>query len=218
MSSKFSALLLGEGAVLGLRDARTHLELGGLLATDAVQVTAVVADVLNLQRVEHDAEATQVFTGFHEQALCELHAVLVHLFGRQGREHATEIALEGLAGYRHDFKALFAEESLDRVADDRLDARDLHVGYALDGERDAALRVRALCTNVDDHVGHVEPVDALEEREHERASTLHELVADLLVPDPTASATDDEHLVGLAQTDEAAQYRDGTEHHHECNQ
>ena len=92
--------LLGLGLALRLGDPGLLQHLRGLAAADRVEVADLVGDVLDLEDVELEPEGLDVVVGLVDEGLRELQAVLVHLLGCQGGEHAPEVRLEGLLGDR----------------------------------------------------------------------------------------------------------------------
>jgi hypothetical protein len=182
---------------LSLGDLRVAAHLGRAHAADRVEVADVVGDVLDLECVEGQTEVRQIVLGLLGEACRERLLVLVHLLGRQAREHAAEVALERLAGDVHDLRARLAEEALDRVVDERLLAGHLDVRDALHGEGDAALGVGPFDLELDDHVREVHRVHRLEQRDPQGAAALHDAVGDLLAlrGAPRRRAREDEHLV-----------------------
>src|SRR5690606_25379220 len=109
-----------------------------------------------------------------------------------------------------------AEEALERVVQQGLLAGNLDVGDPGDAEGNATLGVRILHADLDDHVGEVHAVDALEQRDAERTTATDDAIAATFVADVRAEAGEDEHLVGLADVEHL-----GDEQHQradECDQ
>ena len=197
------AELGGLGLAAGLGDERVAADRGGALAAHGVEVADLVADVLDLQGVEDEAQLAEVVLGLGGEALGEGLLVGVDLLGGHGGEHAAEVALEGLAGGLHDLLAAAAEEALEGVVEQGLLAGDLDVGEALDVERDAALGVGVLDLDLDDHVGQVHAVDGLEQRDADRPAAADDAVAvDLAVLRLAPAAREDQDLVGLADVED----------------
>lgn len=184
-----------------------------LRATERVEVAGRVGDVLDLQRVELEAELREVVVGRLDQLLGEEEAILVHLLGRQGRDDLADGALEGLLGDRLDLADVAAEEALDRVADHDGIRVDLHVRDRVDVQRDVAVRVRVLDDDVDRHEPHVHAVDALEDRDAERAVALldHAVAERRAVRGRVLPTREDEGLVRARDEDEGLHDRG----HHE---
>jgi hypothetical protein len=136
--------LLGGSDGIGLGDLGIAQDLRDAAPADAVEIAPVIGDVLDLQRVELEAELREVRSSLVAQAVRELEAVLVHFFGGHRREHAPQMALERLLADASDLVDALAEEPLDRIADEGRIARHLDVGDRAEGERDSALRVRSI--------------------------------------------------------------------------
>ena len=123
---------LGGGRLLGRLVARVRLgDLGVAhhvrdpLAADRRQVVRVVGDVLDLQHVQVQAQLGQILLDLRRQRVGELQAVLVHLLGRQRREHAAQVALQRLLRHLLDVAHAAPEEALDRVHHHRRIRRQL---------------------------------------------------------------------------------------------
>ena len=112
-----------------------------------------------------------------------------------------------------------AEEALDRVADQHRVGADLDVGDRVDLEGDVAGRVGVHDDDVDRHRGHVEPVDALEDRHPPGATAAAAVELCRLTGDAAAeehqrsqvdtvaealTAGEDQRLVGAADVEEVA--------------
>ena len=83
--------LLGLRFVLSLGDLRRLEDLRGLGAADRGEISHVVRHVLNLQRVELQAEFLEVLVRFLQQLGRELHAVLVDFLRGHRGEHAAQV-------------------------------------------------------------------------------------------------------------------------------
>jgi hypothetical protein len=206
-------LLGGLGLALRLDDARLLPDARAADAADRVQVVLVVGDVLDLERVEHQAHAQHVVLALVEELVRERRLVLVHLLRRELREDAADVALERLARDRGDLLARPAEEALDGVGQARLLARELDLRDALHVERDAALGVGALHGDLDGDVGEIHPVDALEERDAHGAAAADRAVADGAALDGVRPTREDERLARVGDEEEVLERVDDEADH-----
>src|SRR5690554_5057309 len=193
----------GFGAVHGLGDTAVLQKRRRLLTTDRVEVALIIANMLNIKRIQLQPEARQVVLRFLGERLRKLDAVVVDLFRRQRRKHAAKIALERLLGDLNDLLAGHPQKTLNGVVDKRRTAADLDVGNPFHAERDTALGVRVGHVQLDDHVGHVETIDAVKERISNLATAVHDRIAgSFLLPGKH------QHLVGLADLNEVGSGND----------
>ena len=129
----------------------------------------------------------------------EFEAILVDLFGGQRGEDAAQVAFERILGNVLDFGERDAQESLQRVAEQRLVAGDLDIGDALHRQRDAAFGVRIVDRYFEGNRAQVEAIDFFEERDAKGAAPLNHAVAHRATVGRLAfAAREDDDLVGLA--------------------
>src|SRR4030095_7096653 len=110
---------------------------------------------------------------------------------------AAQVSLQCVLRDAHDARAIDAQETLDRVVEDRLLARDLDVGDAVDVDGNTALRVRALDGDLDRHVRQIHRIDRLQQRDTQGAAALDDAIADLAPHRRPLPARDTKQLIAL---------------------
>ena len=197
--------LLGLSRRIGLGDLGGPQDLGDPLAADALEVVAVVGDVLDLEHVELEPELLEIRPRRLLEVTRELQPILVELLGRHRREHTAEVTLERLLGDARDLVLILAEEALDRVTDEPSIRRHLDVRDRVHVERNAALGVRALHRDRHRDQRHVHAVDGLDDRHAHAASAEHDAIADVAAVGRLVLASgEDQDLVRPADSQQVA--------------
>ena len=132
----------GRRARLDLADRRVASHRRAPHPADRREVADVVADVLDLQVVEHQTESLQIAVGLFDELLLEDDLLLVDLFRGHLGDDAAQVTLERVLRDVHDLLLRAAEEALEGVVQQRLFAGNLDVGNGLHVERYAAARER----------------------------------------------------------------------------
>ena len=166
-------LLLRFGNTSGLQ------HVGSTATTNGIEIANFIGDVLNLQDVEFEAKSLDVIVGFFDEELGELEAILVDLFRGQGCEDTTQVCFEGFLGDLGDRLVGHVQETLNRVGEQRVLARNLDVGNALHVQRDGTLGVGVKNRHLEWDVVEVHPRDLFDQRLTDRKSALDRSIADL---------------------------------------
>ena len=187
------------------------LDGGGVRAAEVLDVAGRVLDLLDLQRVDDQAELLHLGARRLAGQLGELLAVADHLLDRHVADDGAQVTGEDVVDPLVHL-VLLVEEAAGRVGDRREVVADLVDDHAADAERDALVR-----DAVDGQVGLAqverEPPHGLHAGEHERAlagddleaEALLERVGGVLVPE----AGDDQGLVRLGHAPHGLEDDDG---------
>ena len=149
-----ASLLGGYLASLGLRlslsDLRIALHLGVSLATDRLEISRFVREVLDLKEVQHDPQSRELLARTLRDLLCQLESAFIRLLGSHASDDAAQSPFEHLlSGLVHGVGA-FPQESLDSGLQPILDATGkLDVGPTLDIHGDHALAKRLVWPHFD---------------------------------------------------------------------
>ena len=127
----------GAGGGLDLADLGVLVDQRAAHPAHRGQIAHVIADVLNLQVVQHQPQPLQVLVRLFDELLLKDRLLLVDLLGRKLGDDATQVAFQRVFGDAHDAFARIAQEALDGVVQQRLFAGDLDVGDGVNLQRNA---------------------------------------------------------------------------------
>src|SRR5690606_1041522 len=183
------------------------------LLADRLEVADLVADVLDLQHIELEAELLEVVIRLFREVAREAEPVLVDLLGRELGQHAAQVTGERLLGERLDLGDGLAQQPFDRVVEHGLGRRsDLDVRDRLHGQRDVALGVRLGDRDLERDGAEREPVHALDDPDAQLAAAGDGAVTDLeAIIERAAAAGDDGRHVGWHDDDQRLDREDRDE-------
>ena len=125
------------------RDPRPHLDLGRARLAERADVAGRVDDLLDLQRVDHQAELLHLVGARVARGLRELVAVGDQVLDRHRADDRAQVAVEDLADEVVHLALLGLQEAHAGVRDRALVVADLEDRHAAHADRDL-LRVDAL--------------------------------------------------------------------------
>lgn len=222
--------LRGGAPGVGLRDVGLLLRAGGLGAAEVLQVGALGGDVLDLERVEHQALAGEAGLGLLGDLPGEGGPVADDVLHRHAADDGAQGTGEHFLGEADD-AVLLLEEALGGRADGVLCAADLDDRDAFQIGLDAAQGDGPADRHRDVTAGQVQGEALLHEGDDEDPAADHDLLAAVVGDDLSgrrvrgllaAASRDDERLAGtgdlVAGDDGQCEQDEEDDHPHDCGE
>ncbi len=192
------------------------LDLRGALLAQRVEISLLIADLLDRQNVDADAHLLQIDGGLVGHFLRERRPVGVDLLDGERAEDRPQVSLQRLEDDPLDLVRAHAEKALGRAAQRHVVARDLDVGDRLNGDRHTLLGVGALDLELDRHDVEREVFDLLQHGDSQRSAAPHHAEAQrgagsFLVDEAVLAAVEDRHHRGRDLDVVACEERHGRE-------